>query len=264
MALDDAEYEWVQNRLIFNKGQAYLWKCWQDAWKWLPEEKLDFAIFNGDGLHGPATKNDKGLFGVVTPVPNVQAAILVDILKPIRHRFEDLHITAGTEWHEGEYGEALKQLAANTLIDATPYPSGQLVEDMLFLDWEGVLLDFAHEISYFMVYRGTPLEREINFSRIEECLVEGAPDLLGRGHTHTWHLAQNRYATAFMGPCWSLSSPGGKKISVARKRLTDIGLVYIEIYPELKGKEDDYIRIISRLYEHPKYASIKRARRERV
>lgn len=263
LALDDFEHELVQKRLIFNSGQAYLWKCWEDAWKWLPDEKLDFGIFNGDGLHGPAKRNDRGLFGVVTPKPSVQAAILKDILKPIRHRFDDFHMIAGTEWHEGEHGDALKQLAVDTLIDATPYPSGALVEDMLFLDWEDVILDFAHEISYFMIYRGTPLEREINFSRIEECLIEGAPDLLGRAHTHIWHLAKNRYATAFMGPAWSLSRPGMRGKSVARGRLTDIGLVYIEIYPELKGKDDNFIEVKVRRYNHPRYKAIKRIRGER-
>lgn len=261
LALDDWEHELVQKRLIFNKGQAYLWKCWEDAWAWLPNKKLDFAVFNGDGLHGPARSNDKGLFGVVTPRPSVQAAILESILKPIRHRFNDFHIVGGTEWHEGEYGEALKQLATKSEIDATPYPSGQLVEDMLFLDWEGVILDFAHEISYFMIYRGTPLEREINFTRIEECLIEGAPDLIGRAHTHLWHLTKNRYATAFMGPAWSLSRPGRRGKSPARGRLTDIGLVYIEIYPELKGKEDDYIEVKVRRYNHPKYKAIRRDRK---
>lgn len=263
LALDDAEYQLIQRRLVFNKGQAYLWKCWEDAWRWLPEEKLDFAIFNGDGLHGPATKNDKGVFGLVSRRPSVQADILKAVLKPIRHRFNDFHITAGTEWHEGEYGEALKELAANQFVDATPYPSGQLVENMLFLDWEGVLIDAAHQISYMMIYRGTAIEREMNFSRIDEALVEGAPDLILRAHTHIFHLARNRHAWGLTGPCFCLSGPYAQKRSPARGRVCDIGLVYIEIWPELKGKDDDYIIINVRRNDSPKYATIKRMRRER-
>jgi len=258
--LNDAEYENICRRVSLNKGQAYLWECWEDAWNWLPKKKLDFAILNGDGLQGPAKRTSNGLFGLISPRPSVQASILKQVIKPIRHRFKDFHIIAGTEWHEGEYGEWLAQLAEEKIIDAMPYPSGRLVEDMLFLDWEGVILDVAHDISYFMIYRGTPLEREINFSRIDEALVEGAPDIIARAHVHSWYLANNRHAWAFTSPGWMLSIRHGRKKSQARGRINDIGLVYIEIYPELKGKEDDYVIIKKRRYNHPKYKAIRRDR----
>jgi len=83
-----------------NKGQAYLWEGWEDAWNWLPEKKLDFGILNGDGLQGPAKPSFNGLFGLISPRPSVQASILKQVIKPIRHRFKDFHIVAGTEWHE--------------------------------------------------------------------------------------------------------------------------------------------------------------------
>lgn len=258
--LDDLEYEAIQRRATMNKGQAYLWKCWDDAWKWLSEEKLDFAVLGGDGLQGPAKKNSNGLFSLISARPSIQTSILESVIVPIRHRFNDFHIVAGTEWHENEYGESLRELAAKTKIDAMPYPSGQLIEDMLFLDWEGVLLDIAHDISYFMVYRGTPLEREMNFSRIDEALMEGAPDVIGRFHVHLWNMYQNRHGWAFTGPGFALSTRYARTKSPARGRINDIGLVYMEIYPELKGKEDDYVRIKVRRYNHPKYKALKRQR----
>ena len=258
--LNDAEYEHICRRTLLNKGQAYLWKCWEDEWDWLPEKKLNFAVLNGDGLQGPAKRNSNGLFGLVSPRPSVQASILEQVIVPIRHRFEDFHIVAGTEWHEGEYGEWLAQLAEKTTIDATPYPSGRLVEDMLFLDWEGVLLDIGHDISYFMIYRGTPLEREMNFARIDEALVEGAPDAIIRSHIHTWNLYRNRHGWSLTTPGHMLSIRHARKRTKARGRINDIGLVYLEIYPELKGKEDDYIVVKVRRYNHPKYKAIRRER----
>lgn len=260
LALNDAEYEIIQRRAALNKGQAYLWECWLDAWNWLPKTKLDFGILNGDGLQGPARKNSNHHYGLVSVRPSVQAEILKRIIIPIRHRFSDFHVVAGTEWHEDQYGDSLAQLAADTKIDACPRPSGQLVEDMLFLDCEGVLVDVAHEVSYMMIYRGTALEREMNFSRIDEALVEGAPDVIARGHTHQWYLANNRHGWAFMGPGWMLSMPHARRRSPARGRINDIGLTYIEIYPELKGKEDDYVVIKKRRYDHPKYRALKMER----
>lgn len=260
--LGGPEYEAVQNRLALNKGQVYLWKNWLDMWECLPR-KMDVGVLVGDGVQGPAKSNAHPFYTIISYRPSVQCAILEAVIKPIRHRFKDFFIVAGTEWHEGELAEQIAQLAAKKEIDAHPYPSGALVEDMLFMNHEGILFDIAHEISYYMIYRGTPLEREINFARIDECLVEGAPDVIARFHVHNWYMAQNRHATAFSGPGWQLSIRHARRKSPARGRINDIGGVLIKAYPGRKERSqkqllrESPIELQRFLYPHPPYAAVK-------
>jgi len=255
--LDDTEYQIIKRTLSLNKGQAYLWEIWQDGWKWLPP-KIDVGVLNGDGLHGPVEKKGRGIYSAINLRPSVQADILKAVLKPIRHRFHDFYILAGSEWHEGELGERLAELAKSQEIDACPHPSGQYIDSQLFLDVEGVTIDTTHELSYYMIYRGTPLEREINFTRIEDALVEGAPDLIVRSHVHVWAMHRNRHATALSTPAFQLAFPGPRvKQAAARARLTDLGFVLAEIYPERKAQGERPIEIKERLYPHPKYKAVK-------
>lgn len=260
--LDGTEYAQAKERLTLNKGQVYLWQNWLDQWKALPP-KMDIGVLVGDGVQGPAKNNSTPSYTVISYRPSVQCAILKAILKPIRHRFKDFFMVSGTEWHEGELSEWMTQLAADSEIDAHPYPSGALMEDMLFLDHEGIVLDIAHDISYFMIYRGTPLEREINFARIDECLVEGAPDVIARFHVHTLGIAQNRHAVAFSGPGWQLSGRHARKKSPARGRISDIGSVLINAYPERKKRWKTQLRKESPIeleifrYPHPRYKAMK-------
>lgn len=261
LKLDGPEYKQVKNQLNLNKGQVYLWGRWQEMWDELPR-KMDIGVLVGDGVQGPAKSNTVPSYTVINYRPSVQCAILKAVLKPIRHRFKDFFIVSGTEWHEGELSEWMTQLACDPEIDAHPYPSGGLIEDMLFLNHKGILFDIAHDISYFMIYRGTPLEREINFARIDQCLVEGAPDVIARFHTHNLAITQNRHAAAYSGPGWMLSIRHARKRSPARGRMNDIGSILIKAYPKRKARWETQYRKESPIelevfrYPHPHYKAI--------
>jgi len=236
-----------------NRGQEYLWRCWQDMISQLPPT-LDFIVVNGDMIQGPAKMNGEA-YETITTRPSFQCLIAREALRPLRERTNMFYMIRGTEWHVGSYGENCQVLAES--LQATQFPEGERLGEMLFLDIDGVILDIAHDISYFMVYRNTALEREINFSRVDQCLLEGAPDLIIRSHTHTYGTVQNRWATAVTTPGWQFSLRFARKKSAARGRMTDIGAILVTIEPWQKKRGEIPVQIKPYLYQHPKYQTVR-------
>ncbi|MCD6385913.1 hypothetical protein J7M23_09080 [Candidatus Sumerlaeota bacterium] len=227
-----------------NSAQQYLWQCWKDMLKRLPKQ-LDFVVVNGDVINGPR-KISEAVYALTTAHPHFQAEIAFKALLPIRERTKRFWIVTGTKWHEGAYGESLYELALK--LKAQKHPGGQIISDTLILKINGKVIDIAHDISYMMLYRGTALERELNFSMIDNALADGKPDLIIRSHTHIYTEVRNRNGIVVSTPGWQLAIPFMRRRSQTRGRLTDIGAVLIYI--------KDEIIIEPILYKHPKYSSI--------
>lgn len=235
-----------------NSGQKYLWDKWLDFQSRLPKH-FDMLIVNGEGINGPS--NGRRSLDSFTHHPGLQSLLAYEALKPLRKRATEAYMIEGSEWHTGQWGEAEDGLAS--ALNCSKHPSGRLMDYMLFLDIDGVYVDIAHHISYFMVYRSTPLEREINFALTDEAIQEGSPDLIIRSHTHVWGLVANRHAVAVNTPAWALANRYPGKKSPARGRIGDIGGLLITIDPEAKKKGLRPVWVEEIIYPHPKYKAVR-------
>jgi hypothetical protein len=211
--------------------------------------KLDFYVNLGDTLQGPA-KQKGSSYELLTNDLAEQTTIAEAILRPIVDRVEDhpdgegkaFWMTRGTGWHEGEYGTQVEMLAKS--MGAHKFESGEYTGDILDLNVDGLICNFSHHASVFMVYFSTPMERELKFyaegeeqivAEIDEIDEKVRPDLVVRAHGHQ-HIAVERLnKVAIRVPGWMLAGRYPLRTSPARA-WSDIGFTLVWLEPEQKKK----------------------------
>jgi len=236
-------------------AQQYLWGCWVDFCTRATKRPVDAVVVNGDVIDGrqPAA----GGAGLSLRYLPDQVSAAVETLRVLRSRTGSApwYFTAGTTYHVGENGTYEEAVAER--IGARPYHSigvGRLVREVLWLDVDGVLLEFAHHIGGASgFYRLTPLDREMQWSALSgKDPSRGVPraDLIVRSHIHTFMAAEHASKQGLVLPCWQLQTSYARRRSVHRMH-PDIGGVVVDVEPDRKRLGHAPCRVTKYLYDLP-------------
>ena len=125
-----------------NKFQEWLWECWQDMEKWVDSVVGgdDFEIvFNGDLVEGIHHRT----LQVMSPDVGDQTAAVDHVVGKLCAKAARVHLIKGTECHtRGD------EIRLGKALGATVDPmTGQSAWDVLDLEVNGTLYNFAHHIS---------------------------------------------------------------------------------------------------------------------
>jgi hypothetical protein len=239
-----------------NAGQIYLWKCWIDFCARTAEFKPDFMVVNGDIVDGRQQAQRGTEWSL--PLMTDQKAGAVEVLKKLREscpKNSKAYFLAGTPYHAQDAAEAEEDIALR--LGATKYSgvgTGRLVREVLDLQVEGCILNFAHHIGVGTgFYRATAADREGQWSAIAgKDASKGVPkaDACIRSHAHFFIRVEHASKHILQTPCWQLQTRYARKASVYRM-LPDIGGIMLEIDGTAKDRYEDPIKLIKHLYPLP-------------
>lgn len=199
----------------------YLTTEFLNAVKLLPR-KINRLHLVGDIADGPNPKN-QGV-GCWTTDPCEQVEWAVKLLKPLADRARKVIRYCGTPYHETNWkihGELKTKLPIATEND------GLWVQDIRLNG--GVVMNVAHHpMGCGTLYMGTGLDREQVWSAVSAGAgkVE-RPQIIVRGHRHTWGRLETEVGLTVFLPCWKLPSPHEIKANYWRFH-SSIGLVTME------------------------------------
>lgn len=232
-----------------NKGQRYLYRCWQDLLEWYPKE-LDAVIVNGDATAGenPAERGAK----LVTTDVKHQAWCAAMLLDPLRQRTEKFYVVRGTPYHENKKAEGPELLGRD--LEAMEWPDGCYSGMWLVADIEGMgtILDISHAIPRGLVYMSTTLEREGMWARWDKAGkgVYRKRVVVIRSHRHelrmTMGMTQGLDDIEVGTPCLQIQTDYAIRKS-PNKLVPDLGGILLEIEEGENG-----IRVLKRMYKHPR------------
>lgn len=233
----------------------------------LPKE-LDFWVHLGETLQGPSKKKGAS-YEIVTNDVNEQIDIAVALFEPVADRVLDapdgekaFWICRGSGWHEGEYGTDADLVAKR--MGAHKFPNKEASGDVLDLNWDGIICNFSHHSSVFMIYFSTPMERELKFYAEGEEQIEVEtngeievvrPDLVARAHSHREIVVETGNKVALLVPGWQLVGRYPKRKSPARA-WCNVGFTLVWLDPEAKRKGRRFIWHETITYPHPKRKAI--------
>jgi len=237
---------------FMNEWQEYAWKCWQHMMSKLPR-RIDVTVSLDEVMDGPADSNKK--YRTQITKPSLQRLNAKKLLLPIRNRSEKFFMIAGSNWHVDELGESTRMLAE--ILEADPYPNGDILTYNAFLEFGNVVLDLAHSQSVVMVNRSMPPEREMRYRLIDNPLQDGAGEIkfIARAHGHLFNISWDRHGISMSVPGWQgpYYDYGCAKRSMARSAIHDIGWVLLKVTPGADWPVIPY----PTLYEQPKVETVK-------
>lgn len=238
-----------------NAGQDYLWRCWDDATYRAGQFDPDFIVFNGDAVDGKQQAQKGTELSLQLMVDQKRAACTCLKLLKTRCPRAKWYFVAGTVYHVQDGAEAeediARQLGAERYMGAGP---GRLVHEVLDLDVDGVILNFAHHISVASgFYRATAADREGQWSAMTaKDPSKGIPkaDVVVRSHVHFFIHLEYPSKHIIQTPAWQLQTRFMRRHS-AYRMLPDIGTIHLEIDGEAKRKGDDPCHVEKILYSLP-------------
>lgn len=239
-----------------NKGQKYLLECWRHMLDMAKELKPDAVVVNGDVIDGlqQAQRGSE----LALPLIFDQRGAAIELLRPLSE-LAPIYFTQGTEYHDSKAGNAAESVAED--LHAVRYPgmgTGKFSKEVLDLDIDGVVLNFAHGISVATgFYRATPLDREGIWSALagKDGKMPKA-DCVVRAHAHNYVHVEHPSKHIVQMPCWELQTRYMRKNSVYRM-VPDIGFIWLEVRPEDKRNGQDPITVRKQLYPLPKVPAVK-------
>ena len=217
----DGGAQFVPNRYV-----KEMWKVWLHFWKeYVPKATQGadevIIVHNGDAIDGNHHQ-------AVDLIPNVadQEAAAIQLFRPIADRYK-FYMIRGTEAHCEKSNQSTERIATalgcvkDETIDSSSWWQ-------LWLDVEGVVLNFAHTISTTSsaAYESSAVLREMIASLVE-CAQWGSvrPDVIFRSHRHRYikvEIPSERGAIqAVVSPAWQLRTPFVERVD--RFRLSHIG-----------------------------------------
>lgn len=239
-----------------NPGQQYLLSCWRHMLSQAKEIGPDAVVVNGDVIDGLqfAQKGTE----LKLPLLFDQKGAAIELLRPLS-KLAPIYFVQGTEYHDSKAGAECEAVAED--LHAVRYPglgTGKFSREVLDLDIDGVVLNFAHGISVATgFYRATPLDREGIWSALagKDGKMPKA-DCVIRAHAHNFVHVEHASKHIVQMPCWELQTRYMRKNSVYRM-VPDIGFIWIEVTPEEKRNGQDPIRVRKQLYSLPKVPAVK-------
>lgn|SRR5574341_31350 len=239
-----------------NAGQEYLWRCWEDCNNKAEQFDPDFVVVNGDMTDGKqqAQKGTELSLPLMDDQRQAAVATLMALKRRIRPEAK-WYFVQGTVYHVGDGAEYEEAIARE--MGGTPYKgagTGKLCREVLDLDVEGVIINFAHHISVTSgFYRATAADREGQWSAMTaKDASKGIPkaDVVIRSHVHFFVHVEHATKHIIQTPAWQLQTRFMRKHSVYRM-LPDIGNIFLEIDGDAKRRGEDPLRLIKHLYSLP-------------
>jgi len=231
-----------------NYNQRAMWKVWRHLLEerlpaYLKARGLDgfpIAINGGDSIDGRQTRQKAVC--VETSDLTAQTHAAVKAQEPLMEMVGDLYVLEGTPYHEGnDYlsGELMAKSLEDRCNVIPNERTGKLTHRHLFLTLDGIRFMFKHELSYFQVYKTTPLERELQRA-LRKAAMQYAKerDVLGFFHIHTCGVVGlpvgGQWKGAFTTPCFQVESRFATRKSLFNT-FAHFGMVVVEVY----GKDHD-------------------------
>lgn len=240
-----------------NRAQRYLNECWAHMQTLLPP--LDAIIFNGDMTDGIHRKSNA--MPVFEPNIAFQGRIALELCAPLKNKLVPggkIYCTEGTEYHVGIGGIGSEAFAK--AIGAEQAPNGHYAWDWLLLEIDGITLDIHHAASHFMVYRTTPLMRELDHSLLRTAKMR-EPMAYGiiRGHTHSEYVVvEEGMRTAIAVPSWQIQTDFATRGKTPNRMIsTWIGSVIVEIDADALERNQPPVTFKRLNYRHPQKDRVK-------
>jgi len=237
-----------------NEGQEYLGECWENALDVVPA--LDRLVYLDEMIHGTEYA-EEGRF-VCEPDRSFQVRAAVKLNKPWRkklrrHCENRVYCLYGSKYHVGkgwEYTEAFGHQ-----MGSVKDQHGHYARPWLLMNLDGVLLDMAHRQSATIRYRSMPLEREMQFADgLEARTLKGGrdTDVIVRAHVHSPNIYVRGLQTSVGLPGWQMQTTFcSTSITPNRKLSLWLGMFWIEVFPERKGRDQNPVVVHQVLYRHP-------------
>ena len=238
-----------------NPAQEYLWRCWEDfCWR-AGQLDPDFIEVGGDDIEGPQRKSNGYELSLACQDDQVKASVQTLQLLKARCPRAKWFFIKGTPYHVGEWGSAEESIAQQLGAEQYSGPGpGKYCKRALWMDAEGVILEFAHHIGGASgFYRMTALDREGQWSAMAgKDATKGIPkaDLLIRHHVHFFGNVEHESKQIVAVPCWKLQDDWAAKGGLHRFHPT-IGGVLVEIDGALKKDGENPCRIRRIKYSNP-------------
>lgn len=237
-----------------NEPQKYLWECWDSFGEQVSKYPVAAIVANGDMVDGLGFKVKGGEQSLNREAEQARAAVLCmeHLLKKFPKRPRLLHV-AGTDYHVGTLGREEEGIAQ--ALKAEIYEgegAGYYIKEVLNLEVDGVMGNFAHHLSFAPVNKTQPIDKELQGALLEE--LDGNPtvDYLIRNHVHYYRSVGAGYRHGATSPCWQLKTKFGRRSGVFRFK-PDVGGLVIWIDGDAKRAGDDPVRIQPILYPLPKF-----------
>ena len=232
-----------------NPGQQYIERIWNEGLKVCPP--LDLLIINGDVIDGEQYRQEKRY--LLEPNIEWQAKAAKVLLKPWVDKLRpsgSLYWTRGTKYHESGGSAWVDDMAQK--LGAVPNKAGEHTWFWRNMDIDGVKLDVAHRQSFYIRYRSTPLERELEFDVLVADLKKGSADLVVRSHVHRFHTVCVDLRQGVSTPGWQIQTEFAlQSISPNRVGPSRLGFVLLYITPEKKERGLLPIHIEPITWPHP-------------
>lgn len=193
-----------------NHFQKWLWKCWLDMNEWVAKvtdgQPYDIVI-NGDIVDGIHHKT----LQVMTPDLGDQVTAVKQILGALMERSSTIHIIKGTESHTLN-----QEIAVGRALGASKNKAnGQHAWDVLDLEMNGKLYNFAHHIS---ATARTYLEASAhsimlgNLTHARARAKKRVPDVMIRAHRHRHGIWQDGNQISAITGAWQGLTRYGFKV----------------------------------------------------
>lgn len=239
-----------------NAGQEYLWQCWNATIDYFKKSKVDAIVINGDVIDGRQQANRGTELSL--PILFDQRDAAIECLRPLA-TLAPLYSVQGTEYHGDRAGDAAEEVGkALNAVRYSGVGTGKWSKEVLDLDVDGVVLNFAHGISVAGgFYRATAVDREGVWSALagKEGKVPKA-DCVIRSHCHFFVHVEHYSKHVAITPCFQLQTRYMRKNSVYRMQ-PDIGALIVHVDGDAKKEGRDPIWIEKILYPLPAQKPVK-------
>lgn len=243
-----------------NSGQKYLWKCWQELSAKVARLPIAAVVINGDIVDGrqQAQRGTELALPLVEDQSAAAEIVLLNLISGLPKK-PKLYFTQGTEFHDQRAGREVEVVAR--AMGAIPYSgagTGRYCREVLDLEVDGVVINFAHGISVAGgLYRATAPDREGVWSALagKEGKLPRA-DAVIRSHAHHFVHVEHQSKHIAITPCWQLQTRYMRRHSVYRM-LPDIGALILWIDGAAKRNGGDGVFIEKILWPLPPIGTVK-------
>jgi len=213
------------NTVEQNVGQKYLWRCWMDLARRVARIRPDVVVVNGDLVEGRY-----GELCLSSPVDQAEACL--QVLRALGCKRAKWFFIQGTEFHDAEVGREVEVVASQLGTKYVGLGSGVYTREVLDLECDGVVVNFAHGISVGAgLYRAVAIDREALWSALAgKAGSLPKADVVVRSHAHYFVHVEHASKHAVVTPCWQLQTRFMRRRSVYRM-VPDIGAVVLVVGP---------------------------------
>ena len=234
-----------------NEAQKYLWECWEHFLKWVDEHPLDGIVFGGDLFEGQQPKDGGRTLMAIDH--RWQRRNLEHLLEPLKQKPVKKYVIRGSAYHESP--DDVEGIAEWLGAEKDP-ETGDYTFEYLFLDVEGKVINFFHEISPSVgFYVTTALERENMWSRINSPkMVKRPVDYNIRFHIHQATGVSHSATATQICPGWQLQTKYMRRKPRSMYRmLPEIGGMILIVNGE---DNSEPFRVKKMTYDLPAYSVI--------